>query len=435
MESRRLRDAFSLAHNLRSLVASPPDRVQPLDGLRALSALWVWAFHALFLRAVFLPPEVMDSVFADPVFAVVLSGDLGVDVFFVMSAFLMAHLAEREHAATGALSFRRFWRRRAVRLFPAYLALLVLVCPIAFRAANCHNAWLNVLGLNNFVPIPSACVPWTWSLALELQFYLVFPLFFVGWRPRRALTRFLILGALVIVAVGIRGWIAARHGLTLPVPNYPTLDPVAYYGYFNVLYQGTHVRFGAFVIGLLAAHLHHERWSGVFVSRRPALARGAVLAAAAVAGLIAFTPIRDPAHRWTAAGALAYMTAFHYLFALAIASLVLLALEASGPGRPGWRIARILSSQVWLPVAQVSYSGYLLNPVVVLGVYLAVAPRAAGRAEIVAWVVGLVALTAVAGTLLYLLVERPSATLLGRRRSGAPTGAAHRPLSTHAAAG
>src|SRR6478609_1055070 len=77
----------------------------PLDGLRAIAALSVLAFH---LRL--------------PGFA---GGGLGVDMFFTLSGFLITGLLLRELSSSGKLGFRRFYVRRGLRLFPAYLAVVV----------------------------------------------------------------------------------------------------------------------------------------------------------------------------------------------------------------------------------------------------------------------------------------------------------------------
>src|SRR5690606_29363838 len=92
--------------------ATPP-RFAGLDGLRAIAVLTVLIFH--------LTPGALPG------------GFLGVDVFFVISGFLITSLLLTEHANTGRIRLVDFWRRRARRLLPA-LGVLVLVC--------CTAAWV-----------------------------------------------------------------------------------------------------------------------------------------------------------------------------------------------------------------------------------------------------------------------------------------------------
>ncbi|MBX3099228.1 MAG: acyltransferase [Salinibacterium sp.] len=147
-------------------------RLAGLDGLRAVAVLAVIAFH-------FLPDTVK-------------GGYVGVDVFFVISGFLITGLLLRERAATGRLSLRNFWRRRARRLLPA-LVLVVAVCsaaalliggdllvglgPQVLGAATFSSNWIAIVqGQSYFDSTTPELFRNLWSLAVEEQFYLVWPL-------------------------------------------------------------------------------------------------------------------------------------------------------------------------------------------------------------------------------------------------------------------
>src|SRR5688500_4832905 len=96
-----------------SKVRAPGFRVVGLDGVRAVAVLLVILYH--------LSP------------GAVIGGYIGVDLFFVVSGFLITTLLLREREATGRISLSGFWRRRARRLLPA-LGVLVLVCCTAAYA-------------------------------------------------------------------------------------------------------------------------------------------------------------------------------------------------------------------------------------------------------------------------------------------------------------
>lgn len=149
-----------------------PIRYAGLDGLRAFAVAVVVVYH-LFPGA--LP-----------------GGFIGVDVFFVISGFLITSLLVRERRATGRLDLRRFWIRRARRLLPA-IALLVIVCSAAALAiggdvlvglprqllgAFTFSAnWLSVAAdASYFAQGAPELFRNLWSLAVEEQFYLVWPL-------------------------------------------------------------------------------------------------------------------------------------------------------------------------------------------------------------------------------------------------------------------
>ncbi|HEU5144675.1 MAG TPA: acyltransferase family protein [Dermatophilaceae bacterium] len=146
--------------------------IQGLDGLRALAIAAVLVFH---LNAPWLP-----------------GGFLGVDVFFVVSGFLITTLLVREHERTGRIAFGQFWVRRARRLLPALVVcvtvsvliarlvsgdLLVHVGRQVTGALTFSTNWVEITaGTSYFDQTAPQLFMNFWSLAVEEQFYLVWPL-------------------------------------------------------------------------------------------------------------------------------------------------------------------------------------------------------------------------------------------------------------------
>jgi peptidoglycan/LPS O-acetylase OafA/YrhL len=168
-----------------------PDRLthQPaLDGLRALAVLSVIFFHDASDNS-------QSSTWAR-------GGFLGVDLFFVLSGFLITSLLLISHAKQGKTVTKDFWMRRARRLVPALLVLLVLVSIYAigfaqpwelssirregFATAFYVQNWYISFGNPGFTPLSH-----TWSLAIEEQWYLIWPLLLglVLWLVRGRLSR------------------------------------------------------------------------------------------------------------------------------------------------------------------------------------------------------------------------------------------------------
>ncbi|MEY9932938.1 peptidoglycan/LPS O-acetylase OafA/YrhL [Catenulispora sp. GP43] len=149
-------------------------RIPALDGLRALAVAAVLLYHAGLSR--------------------VRGGFLGVDVFFVLSGYLITGLLAREYLATGAVALRRFYLRRARRLLPALFVVLAGVCAYVVlwlpgEAAGLRgdataslfyvtNWWFVAKGQSYFggTGRPSLLLH-LWSLAVEEQFYVVWPAF------------------------------------------------------------------------------------------------------------------------------------------------------------------------------------------------------------------------------------------------------------------
>jgi peptidoglycan/LPS O-acetylase OafA/YrhL len=135
-----------------------------LDGIRAVAVLAVLAGHSGWLSG----------------------GFLGVDVFFALSGFLITTLLTEEYDASGSIALSLFYARRALRLLPALL-LLVVVCtgillatlPAELGPLALHEAAAVVFYLANWAwvfGLPLGIYGHTWSLGIEEQFYLLWPL-------------------------------------------------------------------------------------------------------------------------------------------------------------------------------------------------------------------------------------------------------------------
>jgi peptidoglycan/LPS O-acetylase OafA/YrhL len=143
-----------------------------LDGLRALAVLAVMLFHA-------------NAHWAS-------GGFLGVDVFFVLSGFLITRLLLEERELTGAVGLLRFYLRRVLRLFPALVAVSVAVAVYAkiwlphdqaaqairdvFATATYHMNWTEALTKRPLFGL----LDHAWSLSIEEQFYVLWPLLLIG---------------------------------------------------------------------------------------------------------------------------------------------------------------------------------------------------------------------------------------------------------------
>lgn len=164
-------------------------RVPCLDGLRAVSILLVLLAHASETHG-FRAPRLV-SVIAR-------GGSIGVDVFFVISGFLITLLLMREISRTDSVSIPDFYRRRALRILPAYIAYcLVVLCLTQSHQLHLHRGdWPAVLTYTvNFLHKPNWVVGHIWSLSIEEQFYLLWPLTLLLAGPKRG--RSIVIGCLL----------------------------------------------------------------------------------------------------------------------------------------------------------------------------------------------------------------------------------------------
>ncbi len=152
-------------------------RLPALDGLRGLAALAVVLFHLMLQGSPQSPPAIaVRSVFA--------VGWTGVDLFFVLSGFLITGLLV---AAKGSSNyFRVFYARRTLRILPLYYAALIVLFGLPMLGVMSHEfvvpfhdqLWFWFY-LQNFHWLGALFAGWTghlWSLAIEEQFYLIWPL-------------------------------------------------------------------------------------------------------------------------------------------------------------------------------------------------------------------------------------------------------------------
>ncbi|SFR40311.1 Peptidoglycan/LPS O-acetylase OafA/YrhL, contains acyltransferase and SGNH-hydrolase domains [Marinobacter gudaonensis] len=134
----------------------------------------------------------------------------GVAGFFVLSGFLITWLLIKEHALTGRVSLRDFYLRRSLRIFPAYYVFVFVTLSWDFMRGDPHAKevlWPSLTYLMNYYNAieghPSSSVAHLWSLAIEEQFYLLWPiLFIVLLRAGRAWA----IKCLVVLAVLVMIW-------------------------------------------------------------------------------------------------------------------------------------------------------------------------------------------------------------------------------------
>jgi peptidoglycan/LPS O-acetylase OafA/YrhL len=147
------------------------EHLPSLDGLRAISIVLVLLGH---LGGTVGFPRI-DLKIGD-------YSHLGVIVFFVISGYLITRLMLIEDAKNGRISLRRFYERRALRLFPAaytYIACACLLSVVGFSHMRATDIWHAVTYTVNFLPGRAKLIGHLWSLSVEEQFYLLWPCTFV----------------------------------------------------------------------------------------------------------------------------------------------------------------------------------------------------------------------------------------------------------------
>ena len=296
-----------------------------LDGLRGVAILMVLAFHLGLLPG----------------------GSLGVDVFFVLSGFLITTLLVEEWERRGAIRLRSFYLRRALRLLPAFIVLLFIcglssfLLPTAKEAAvRQREVMVAACYVANWPGLHHTGMPLlghTWSLSVEEQFYLVWPailcLMLRLKLPRRRILLLVIAG--ILLSASLRMVLYRLHRVPGP-ENWANVSR---------LYMGSDTRADALLVGCLVGL--SAAW-GLLPKSRDFALRFRIVALVSAAGLGYMS--------W--ASALDHSQYYHGLFTLvALMVAAILVRQLTAPGRAN----SLLESAPLVGIGRISYALYLFH--------------------------------------------------------------------------
>jgi peptidoglycan/LPS O-acetylase OafA/YrhL len=363
--------------------ATGRSRVLALDGLRAFALLIIMGYH----------------------FGVgwLQGGFFSLDIFYVLSGYLITGLLLGEWARAARIKLGAFWLRRARRLLPALLVVLVvvtLVVRFAYPAGLYPNLrmadlsalfyfsnWWQIAASGNYFVATGAVSPLThtWSLAVEEQFYLVWPVVVVAvLHLGRKFDR----GIELLLGVSLVGVVASATEMALlyhPGANTTRL-------YFGTDTHAQSILVGAALACVLTLVQRHRGEDGMAPVARSTGARVALT----LVGLAGFAGTLALTYALTGTASLAYRGGF-LLSALSAAAIILGAVcVARGP------IARLLSLRPLVWMGTVSYGAYLWH----FPVFIELDAGRTGRTGLSLLALRTVATFVLAG-LSYYLVERP----------------------------
>ena len=384
-------------------------RVPGLDLMRGIAIVWVVLFHFRYAR--------LPHVFYWPA----RYGWMGVDLFFVLSGYLIGSQLLRPYLHGSAPSLRRFYIRRAFRILPAFLAVFALYFAVpGFREApGLSPAWQFLTFTENFRInyFTDQAFSHFWSLCVEEHFYLCLPLLVLVLmrKPRFGKALSFVL-AILLFGIAMRAWIYLHQ-----------LKPILVSGdedsfltlYVERIYYPTYTRLDGLLVGVVLASIKNFRpaWWERLLSRGPLL-----LASGMACCAWAMWLFRD---RFSLSG-----TLFGFpLISLGLGLLIISTISPPNvefcrralPGSAGMEIRRLFI-QASAIAATLAYSLYLTHKEIghLDRVYLGSYMQSGGWPAISV----LFVTSTLAAALLYFGVERPFLRLRERIMSRRPSPAA-----------
>jgi peptidoglycan/LPS O-acetylase OafA/YrhL len=357
------------------------ERQPGLDLLRALAIIVVVVYHAALFG--FKLPGRVDRF-----------GWIGVDLFFVLSGYLIGGQLLAPLVRDQRIKLGRFFTRRALRIMPAYFAVLAIYFLLpAWREypEMSQPLWKFLLSVQNIALHGGTAFSHAWSLAVEDQFYLALPflLLFLYRRPRVAI---LVPCLIVVGGIGLRTFLATQN---------PSVDGgVSFRGFQAWIYYPTWTRLDPLVFGVVLAAIERFRpnWWQRLINCAPWLWLPGL-------GLIVYALYLGETKNLT-------VVACVWQFPLIAVGMAALLVCAVSPRLPLSRVA--IPGAAF--IASIAYSAYLIQKLVINGVEQFCTNHSIDLTSAPA-LLGVELCVYIAATILFLSIERPFLLL---RRSLAP---------------
>ncbi|XP_053730346.1 O-acyltransferase like protein-like [Synchiropus splendidus] len=385
--------AFSLQTTTQGIFSTPASvkaSYPSLNGIRALSLLWIISGHALRLIETSLVDNrstLQASEKTSPLHVFTDSGNiyLAVDSFLLLGGLLSAksllNSIQRNDDTMSPSLVADYYFKRIRRIQPLHMFVLLLY--VGFTSVfsggpygdvlqhQCGKYWwTNLLLINNLFTIRLSCLPWTWYLSLDMQCYVTTPLLILAHRKNKVVFVILVVGfQIMTVLTGFffianasqkrQAWHESKvsmseQGLTRSASLFRSTDDFLFFYYYK-----PYSRCGPFVIGILfGMYLKLRKESFLKKKWQAALGWMSSLSVLALVVGLGFFFYLDPDRSATGP---AFYHGLHRILWVTALSWVILACEE---GYGGF-ITSLLSLKFWVPLANLSYSSYLIHPFII----------------------------------------------------------------------
>ena len=406
--------------NLKKIFFNRPlHNFKAIDGIRAIAIIWVILFHAwVFQYNSF--PEALDGAVQNPWLVWLTKGDLGVDMFFVISGFLIGTILFKEFKKTNTINFKSFYARRLLRLLPVYVFSMV-IAQYFLQGAGAERwttIWSNLLYVNNYVR--SSYMGWTWSLAIEEQFYIVIPFLIVFLFPKFKKKRYLF-AILAFIPIAFTYYYAV-HVFNFKIPLSRKVFGEEWGDWFWGYYMLTHLRYGALLSGVIGAYIHvnHSEKVAFFFKSRPIQTNFLIIISLLSLVFISSLSLGQWApvdasifYKLPPKAGVYYEIIHREIFSYAVIFLMMACMYSQSQIiKP---VNKFLSLNFFYPIAKISYSAYLFHVMFMDWLYPQFTAAMTGSLSTwqIIWSNALISVvvTLVASALMVAFIEEPFNTL------------------------
>eukprot|EP00057_Strongylocentrotus_purpuratus_P033640 XP_792203.3 PREDICTED: nose resistant to fluoxetine protein 6 [Strongylocentrotus purpuratus] len=378
--------SFSAVNNCKKLLSAKKTKntMAVLNGLRVVSMFWVILGHSCSFYIGRLMNPLESLILTDVIgFNAITNATLSVDTFFVLSGFLVTYLTlkqidsvRKRSTAQWAGFWSLFYFHRWWRLTPVYMAAMgiyALLMPHFGQGWNteviyeyiksiCRRQWwTHPLYINNLYPWPNvlddSCMGWSWYLANDMQFYIISPLILIV-LYKNGKAGLALVASIMFVSLSSLFGLNWHYGYTISSQE-PYTDNVPDPENADTTYSKPYTRIPPYLAGMVVGYVMFKL-KGKRIKMPPLMVISGWLAALTTLWFtlygIWFSYQRMDVPQATA---VMYLTFCRLAWGVGVGWIIFACLQDYGGP-----IGAILSWQIWIPLARLTYCAYLIHPVI-----------------------------------------------------------------------
>ena len=366
----------SVENNNNNVCKRSSNDIDVLHGMRVLMMIWIISGHTysfamqwLFFRN----PKELQAAPQNILSQVFVNGTFSVDSFFFISGLLVTFVGLRHMSRrNGNFNIGKFYLHRYLRMTPLMMAVIAFTATllkymnegpaatestVMFDLWCRKNWWTNALYLHNFINRENMCLSHSWYSAVDMQLFIVTPLILIPLYRRPRIGLFIILGTLLSSMLLTASLTILNH-----LPAVPYMSDVVSQDvmneYYGMIYIKPYTRIGPYLVGMALGFVLYSREGKITLSKNQSIIGWTAAVIANVAVLFAMLPVNG-GYRLPDVLAGLYSATSRVIWALSLAWVT----YATSAGKGGW-IGSFLSSKFWQPWSRLTYSAYLIHPVI-----------------------------------------------------------------------